>query len=303
VISSYSSPEQLGHRYLENLWDGGPVYAQEKVDGSCGGAAVISSTFHFRSRNQQLDVDAPDKMFALAVQSLRELADKGLLTDGYTYRGEVVTREKHNTLRYGRIPKGGMILFDVDKGNQDYMTPGGELEEEAARIGLECVPLLGVFYQKPSLDELNALIDRESILGGCLIEGAVFKNPRQYDRTGKVLMGKYVRPGFSELNNVDFRQRNPSRSDVVQSVIDTYCTEARWRKAVQHLREEGKIEGVPQDIPLLMREVSEDVLRECGQDIKDKLFDFFWKKEISKGITKSLPDWYKRELVSSQFGE
>lgn len=34
--------------------------------------------------------------------------------------------------------------------------------------------------------------------------------------------------------------------------------------------------------------------------IKEQLFEYFWK-EISRGITKGLPEWYKEQLVKGQF--
>ena len=42
--------------------------------------------------------------------------------------------------------------------------------------------------------------------------------------------------------------RNPNRGDMIALLIQELTTPARWQKAVQHLREDGKLEGSPRDI-------------------------------------------------------
>jgi hypothetical protein len=122
-----------------------------------------------------------------------------------------------------------------------------------------------------------------------------------FDPTSKrTLMCKFVNSLFREVNKADFRERNPKQGDILLKLIDTYGTEARWQKAVQHLREQGKIQDAPQDIGIILREINEDVLQECKEEIRDTLFAWAWK-DVSRGITKSFPQWYKRQLEESQF--
>ena len=83
-------------------------------------------------------------------------------------------------------------------------------------------------------------------------------------------------------------------------MIERYRTPARWQKSVQHLRENGTLDGSPRDIGPLMKEVGQDVLRECEDEIKDYLFDHYWK-QIQRGITAGLPEWWKQELAQSSF--
>jgi hypothetical protein len=299
-INSYSSPFNLGHKALENLWVG-TVYVQAKKDGSQFSFSVgTDGVLRARSRGRQLSLDKPDKLFELAVQTVVELNNKGLLTPGYTYRSEAICRPKHNTLCYNRIPIGGLILFDVDKGDQDYMLPD-ELKAEADRLGLECVPLLATYMGKPTLEEVQKLLDTESVLGGTKVEGVVFKNYAQFGPDKKILMAKLVSEQFKETNRTDFKQRNPGKNDIIQNIIEMYGTEARYRKAVQHLRESGQLQEAPQDIPNIMHEVQDDILKECGDEIKDMLFSVVWKKDISRGLVKGIPEWWKAQLAESMF--
>jgi hypothetical protein len=85
-----------------------------------------------------------------------------------------------------------------------------------------------------------------------------------------------------------------------ERVIAKFRTPARWAKAVQHLREDGKLEDSPRDIALLFKEVPADVLRECEQEIKQELFDLAWPK-VHRGVTAGLAEWYKERLLERQF--
>jgi hypothetical protein len=86
----------------------------------------------------------------------------------------------------------------------------------------------------------------------------------------------------------------------LQTLIQAHRTPARWNKAVQHLREEGKLTQTPKDIGPLIKEVQRDVFAECTEDIKEALFK--WAQgQISRGVIAGLPEFYKQELARSQF--
>jgi hypothetical protein len=105
-----------------------------------------------------------------------------------------------------------------------------------------------------------------------------------------------VREDFKEVHKTDWKQRNPSPNNFVEELAERYHSEARWRKAVQHLEEAGTLLHAPQDIPALLQEVNRDVLEECGQEIAEILFKYYWKRTISRTITKGLPEWWKGQI-------
>ena len=291
-ISSYSSPFNFGHRALGMLFDN-PVIVQEKIDGSQISFGVLDGELSIRSRRQEIHI-GEKSMFGLAIQYIQSIESE--LTPEYKYRGEFLAKPKHNTLCYDRVPENHIILYDIDKGDQDYMN-SAELENEANRIGLECVPFLAHWVEKPTIEKLQEITNQKSILGNVIMEGVVIKNYDRYDeQTKKTLMGKYVSEAFREKHTGDWKKRNPGQIDVIMKIIEEYSTEARWMKAVQHLKEEGKIKGEVQDIGILLKEVSVDILNEDGEQIKERLMKYFWKK-IARGVTRGLPEWYKNYLM------
>jgi hypothetical protein len=166
-------------------------------------------------------------------------------------------------------------------------------------LGLEIVPL--VYKGKiDNIDSLMSLLDKTSILGGQKIEGIVIKNYHRFGADKKVLMGKLVSEAFKEVHKGAWRESNPTKSDIIQSLIVSYRTPARWNKAIQHLKESGKLDESPKDIGSLIKEVQNDVKTECKEEIMDALFSYAWP-QIQRGIVTGLPDWYKEELAKSQF--
>jgi hypothetical protein len=235
-------------------------------------------------------------MFIKAVESAKSLD----LTDGWTYRFEYLQSPKHNTLAYNRTPEKFLILFDIMRGPEDYMSPA-EKQAEAKRLGIECVPVLfeGVVT---GLEQFNALLDRESVLGGCKIEGVVVKNYSLFTADKKVAVGKYVSEAFKEKHQGEWKKSNPAPKDVVAMLVESLKVEARWRKALQHLKEAGEDTETPRCIGPLINEVKSDVGKEESEYIKDALFKHFWP-QISRGITAGLPDWFKAQMTESAFSE
>lgn len=294
-IHSYPNVMQVGHKMIENIFESS-VLVEEKVDGSQFSFGIIEGELVCRSKGKQQLLGAPDKMFELAIDIIKALD----LHPEWTYRGEYLAKPKHNTLVYSRVPKNHIILYDINTGLEEYM-PHAEKQQEAARLGLEVVPVLfeGVVTD---FEMFKSFMGRESVLGGCKVEGVVVKNYNVFTKEKKVAMGKYVSEAFKEVHEADWKERNPNKAEIEMLLIETYRTNARWQKAVQHLRESGQLEGSPRDIALLMREVPTDILKECEEEIKEKLFKHFWSK-IQRGVTRGLPEWYKEELAKSAFGE
>lgn len=292
-IHSYPSVYAIGHHAITDLFSG-PVLVEEKVDGSQFSMALIDGQLECRSKGQQLNIDAPEKMFEKAVATARSLP----LHPGWVYRCEFLDKPKHNTLVYARVPERSLILFDVCPGLEEYLGYADK-RLEAERLGLECVPRI-FDGMVTSLEMFKAFMDCESVLGGTKVEGVVVKNYALFTPEKKVAVGKYVAEGFKEKNAKDWKERNPSGKDFTQSLIETYKTDARYRKAVQHLREAGRLEGSPRDIGLLIREVPADILTEYEAEIREALFRHYWPS-IQRGVTAGLAEWYKDELAKLAF--
>jgi hypothetical protein len=298
---SYPSVFALGHRMIKDLFLD-DVLLEEKVDGSqfSFGVFVLDGMPELRCRSKgcQLNVELPEKMFQEAVNTAKELFP--VLKTGWTYRAEYLQKPKHNSLAYERTPNKHLIVFDINTGEEEYMS----YEDKAAecnRIGLECVPKIyegKIDSPQVILDYLNNI----SILGGQKIEGVVIKNYKRFGQDKKALMGKYVSEAFKEVHSAEWRNSNPTGGDIIQQIIMQYKTPARWNKAIQHLKEKGLLEGNLRDIGLLLKECQEDISKECSEEIQAKLWAWA-KSHILRGCVAGLPEWYKEELLKQQFSE
>mgnify|MGYP001593592837 CR=1 FL=1 len=285
MIHSYPDIYNLGHRAVEELLSG-PVVVQEKVDGSQLSFSVVNGVLEFRSKGREFFAATADKMFVPAVETVVAIADK--LIPNAIYRGEALSKPKHNVLAYARVPIGGIVLFDVEFSGQHYVVPE-ELADIAKSLGLEAVPL---FHRgNISAEQIEALLSLTSFLGGTKIEGVVIKNYARFTTDKKVMMGKYVSEVFKETHKIEWK----AGPDFMTTVVNSLRTEARWQKSVQHLRDDGKLEGSPRDIGPLIRAVLDDVLKEEQESLKDILFKHYWK-EIAKGLSSGFPGWYKEQL-------
>lgn len=148
--------------------------------------------------------------------------------------------------------------------------------------------------------EVQELLETESFLGGQKVEGLVFKRRSNaiFGRDAKPLIAKYVSEAFRETHQK--KQYKVPKQEVIGMIIEIHRTEARWQKAVQHVREDGKLEQSPRDIGKLIAEVQRDLVAECSDEIKNMLFDHF-VKQIQRGVIRGLPEWYKDQLLQMAF--
>lgn len=299
-MTSWHSPQKIhsiGHNLITGIFEN-EVLIEEKVDGSFFAFGIFNGKLKVRSKGVEINPVDLGGMFAKAVETVKSI--QHLLTDGFTYRGEYLSKPKHNTLAYDRNPNKHIILFDICSAEEVYLSYTDKVAE-ANRLGLEVVP---VIYQGKveSPNTLLALLDTISVLGGQKIEGIVIKNYTKFGVDHKAMFGKYVSEAFKEIHGKDWKDRNPSRQDVVQVLGDSLRTPARWHKSIQHLKEKGLLTNSPKDIGLLMKEVKEDITIEAQDHIKTELYNYFIRDIL--GITvKGLPEFYKEELLKNSFKE
>lgn len=295
MLHSYSSIYSIGHKAVKDIFNT-EVLIEEKIDGSQFSFGKKDGVLFMRSKGATIYEPVADKLFKGAADYITSIQSQ--LQEGYTYRGEVLSKTKHNTLQYARVPKHNVIIFDVDKADQDYLT-SEEKRTEAERLDLETVP---VFFQGKikTYEQLKSLFDTTSILGDAKVEGMVFKNYAMYGPDKKVLMAKWVSEVFKEVHNSEWSKANPTRSDLTTMIVRDLKTDARWEKVIQHLRDDGRLENSPRDIGVLLKEIHNDVEKEMGDDVKDRLFAYYWP-QIVRGITAGFPEYYKQRLAKSQF--
>lgn len=307
MISSYPSIYNIGHRAVRDLFTV-PVIVEEKVDGSQISFQMgTDGVLRMRSKGAELSIEAPAQMFTRGVDFVKSIADR--LVPGMTYRGEYLSKPKHNVLCYDRVPNGHIILYDINRpGDGSDFLSWEEKHAEAKRLGMDVVPILTGSSSQGGIDgmtaeKLRACLDTVSVLGGQKIEGVVVK-PRDYNLFGvdkKVLFGKFVSESFKESHKKEWKSSDSS-VDILSRLVDELKTPARWNKAIIHLREQGLITDSPKDIGLLIKEVQSDVESDSMDRVTEVLVAWAWP-QIKKRLTGGLAEWYKEQLLESQFEE
>lgn len=297
MISSYGSIYTLGHYAVADILTG-DVEITEKVDGSQISFGIIDGELKARSKGQELYFGAGNSMFNLALEQIKAL--ESALVAGWIYRGEYLMKPKHNTLAYERVPTNNIIIYDIERGagTENYLR-FRERYEETQRIGLEMCP---VFWNGSGVDleRIKNFLNQDSVLGGVKVEGVVVKNYSMFTEDKKIAKAKFVSSEFQEKHQKEWKVGNPGRQDIIDQLISELKTEARWAKSVQHLKEDGKLEGSPRDIGMLIKEAQRDILEEEADYIKEALFKHF-SGQIVRGATAGLPQWYKEKIAEGYF--
>jgi hypothetical protein len=293
----------MGHRHTHGILNG-PVEITEKVDGSqFSWGKVTESNVFVRSKNHELPHDTTDKLFQPAVQHILKYTH--LMPAGVQFYGETLRAPKHNVLKYDRTPRNHIALFGVkDLSSGQFIDDYEQLENWAALFSIDVVPLIAnaVF----DIDQVLGLLERKSYLGGTKIEGIVIKN---YDRSivvnqefvCPIQCAKYVSEEFKESMG-QRPSKNASRKLSVEELIKAQKSEARWRKAIQHLKEDGLFEADPRIIGALIKAVQEDWTEEDKQEFLEALWGYF-KRDVMRILTLGLPEWFKELLARGEFDD
>ena len=293
---SYPKIYNVGHPALAGFFDE-PVAVEEKVDGSQFSFGIFDGVVKLRSKSREFDVYSADRMFQRAADTVANIAGK--LRPEWTYRGEYLNSPHHNALTYNRVPEGHIVLFDVASSYHTYLDYSDKVYE-AKRIGLEVVPqfFLGMVA---SVTDVESLLEQMSMLGGPTVEGLVFKRVSTLWGTDKKpLIAKYVSSAFREVHKT--KVYKVGKLSLQEQMIARYKTDARWEKSIQHLRDDGQLVNEPKDIGPLIKAIQQDLIDECGDQIKGELFAWFMR-DLTRGVVRGFPEFYKAKLLESQFGE
>lgn len=299
MIKAFPKIFAIGTDYISGIFDD-EVEITEKVDGSQFAFGRISGELFCRSKGAQLYFDNPEKMFQEAIEYVDIIQDR--LPDDTVFYCEYLKKPKHNTLAYNDIPKNNLALFAVAKSSEKFINHYPYLQGMAEGLSIDVVPL--IFKGKiNNAEELLSMLDRESFLGGQKIEGVVVKNYEKPFLLGgqpiPVMAGKYVSEAFKEVHGKTWKGENTGRGKF-DLFKDGFRTEARWRKSVEHMRDNGELENDPRDIGKLIKAIQEDIAEEEMDNIKN----FLWRefgKEITRYAVKGFPEWYKEQLVKKSF--
>lgn len=297
MIPSFPKIFAIGSRQTERLFTG-EVEITEKIDGSHIAFGVIDGQLHIRSKGAALYVDNPEKMFAPAIAIIKDRFERGLLDQHFIYYGEYLKSERHNIIRYGRVPNNHIALFGLYNIERKEFYYHRDIVYEADRLDLDIAPL--IFQGKVnSIEELKDNVNRISHFGKEKVEGFVVKNYAEQLLIGgqviPLLMGKFVSEDFKEVHKREWKSENTAKGKW-EVYKQQFKSNARWVKAVHFLRDSGKLTETPQDIGSLIKHIHNDILEEESENIKQWLFNEF-KGELLRDSAKGFPEWYKNYLL------
>lgn len=302
MLKGFPKLFHIGDKNTLKIWDG-PIEITEKVDGSQFNFGVVNGELKMRSKNAEVFLEDNNKMFNAAKQFAEDRFKQGMLAEGTIYHGEYLSTRRHNTLEYGRVPKGNIALYGVSL-KYGVVSDWNDISYYAKWLGCDVVPLLwrGDGQDFKTRHVLDDLLKRESFLGGPEIEGIVVKNYTQFVMYGgseAPVYAKYVSEKFKETHKVAWGSSNPSQLDRIASCFNAT---ARWEKSIQHMRDEGTLTQSPKDIGPLLKAINIDIEQEEKENIKDMLYQAF-RKDIMRIATAGFPEYYKAKLVEDSMRE
>lgn len=280
-MATFSPIETLDLESKRSWIDNPDWYIQEKVDGSQF-SFTLDGELKFYNKKKQVSKNV---IFVTTIESITLLSSSVKFNPDYVYHGEAIRKQRHNVIAYSRAPRHHFILFEIYSKTHGYLKLD-ECQREADRLGLEMVQTL---YQNtdPQITpvskclEIIELIEQnkiESCLGG-KIEGIVLKH-LHYKKQGKTVATKL------KLVTSQFKESRPGKlygPTFIESLVSKYKTEARWRKALQHVQESLPPGSKDDDIRReFMIELKADFIKEHETEVKNLLWEHFIGEIVSR---------------------
>lgn len=299
VLPHYTKILTLGSLYTENALVG-DVIIQEKIDGSQFRFGLNEDKeLIIGSKSVIIHKENIQKMFKPAVEYILSIEDKirgciGNAREIYFF-AEILTKPKHNILKYEKVPKNHIVLFDAlwngRWGSKEMLSNCAEM------LDIDLIPEL--YRGKIDIEKIKELLDTQSYLGNEKIEGVVIKNYIQTILLGGnsfPLFTKYVREAYKERHNKEWKIKQPKNS--IKDYVDGFKNENRWQKAIIHLKEKGLLTNSPKDIGMLIKTIQEDIKEEEKENIKKYLYHKFIG-DILRTSVRQFPEWYKEKLLEN----
>jgi len=300
MIPAFPKLFAIGTVYIQDIFNG-PVEVSEKIDGSQFAFGKVNGALQMRSKGAELYADNPEKMFSKAIEHVVSIQDK--LLEGMVFYAEYLRSPRHNILKYDRVPTNHLMLFGAYNSVADFWHRGRGLEVIADELGIELVPRIGDGVILLGAGSMAQLLDRDSVLGGCKIEGVVVKNYYRPVVLGNTVLpimgGKYVSEAFKETHGKRW-SKEETKTGRMDKFYDSFRTEARWLKAVQYLRDSGQLLQEPKDIGALMKRIHQDIDDEEMENIKRWLWREFGS-QVKRKATQGMAEWYKEQLLLGTF--
>jgi hypothetical protein len=297
-MKSYTKIRRIGHRRNSNILKDGKLLLKEKLDGANFRAKVIETErgpeWVFGSNNVEYkDEDGVpqydenvDGRFTDAINYVRERINPGYVKENY---GTKYTFFMENMVQHSldynweQVPQ--VIGFDIyDHENNSYLaTPAAYTIFED--LSIETAPLVNdEDLDATEFDPEEYEIPESNYRDGKM-EGVVIINTEQEEdnRSGFSTRAKMVTEEFAEKHKkATGAKQSKEAVHGHEKIISKYCTDARIRKTIEKMRDEGRplgmelMENQDSSEGLPMR-VAVDILEEEAENIVRRNDKMKWK--------------------------
>lgn len=261
----------MGYMHIDNLYkckgeilEFKEVYALEKVHGTSAHVSFKEGRLHFFSGGEKhenfLNLFDQEKLLS----SFQELGQDEVVVFGEAYGG----KQQGMSLTYGK--ELCFIAFEVKIGNSWLSVD--RADKVATKLGFEFVPYEKVICEIEVLvnerDRPSRVAKRRGILEDRPSEGIVIRPPFEVRLNGgDRLIAKFKRDDFSERKSkADTKTIDPEKLKVLENakeIAEEWVTPIRLEHVLDKLPQGLDME----DVPLLIKAMQEDVIREAGDEI------------------------------------
>lgn len=261
-------PKWNGLVHLSRAQDlSGDWFIEEKYDGSS--LMVFNGEFYNRTLLDERLKYSSNSAFSRTVAALQNIE----LNPNYAYYGEAFRNAYHNYISYGRMPRHYFMCYDIFDVSGGRWLTRQELEYECAARTLECARVLasGISGDITLNDVVAEIMSNlpESSLGGKM-EGIVIKMvDREVIRGYKKERDDLVEAVNSGKLHAKFANLDISADNFLSQLGLLFATEARRRKAIQHIDERGESPSKC----TLSAELDADFDREYKNEIMEYLYN------------------------------
>ncbi len=279
-----TAPEWKGLRPFERVnFDRGCTdwWIEEKMDGSS--LSFTSRGFDRRGVPAARGFPAGHTAYGHAIQSLSKLK----FNPDYKYYGEAFRSSHHNWIKYSRPPRHYFICYDIFDMTRARWLTRAELEVECELRGLEPSRVLytntdPAVHPQDVARELVAQMERgeiDSMLGGTpegvVVKHTSYRGPNVGACHAEYLGIQLVRPDLVEAVNggrimAPFNNLDISADEFLRRIAELYRTDARRRKAIQHLWEVG---GCVDEFAIEC-----ELDRDFDRQYEDEIKDYLWRE-------------------------
>ncbi len=284
-IARVTSGSDLFQSNIDGFRPGDHIVIQEKMDGANASLCYDPETGKLVafSRRQELDSHNTLRGFYQFVQSL-ESQPYSKYPD-YIFFGEWLVS---HTIKYQQSAYKWFYFYDVyDKKNEMYL-PQSEVKKLAKELHLTYVNILydGEFVSWEHCKSFAGM--SQSAIGTG--EGVVVKNQSNLNgcRSNDPFVLKIVVEKFSEIKTQNHIQKieDPQKLAQSQEIVDTIVTEARVRKQIHKMIDEG----------LLPEKLSPEDMKTVAQNLPKRIYDDCVKEESA--LVESAGKWFGKQCGS-----